>query len=187
MMDAFSYLSVVLSIILGFAITQILQGYRALLLTRAPVHGGWLSLVWSVLILLFVTQSWWASFGLRNHKEWTFLSFAAILLQMSLIYMMAAVVLPDAPPDTPIDLSDHFDRHRQAMFGFLVAILVTSVLKDLLVDGHWPTALNLAFHAMLAITALAGMWFTARWIQVVIVLSVSLGFFTYVITLFSRL
>ena len=34
-MDAFSYLSVLLSIILGLAIQQILQGYRALILARA--------------------------------------------------------------------------------------------------------------------------------------------------------
>ena len=33
-MDAFSYLSVLLSIILGLAIAQVLQGYRALLLAR---------------------------------------------------------------------------------------------------------------------------------------------------------
>lgn len=33
-MDAFSYLSVLLSIILGLAIQQILQGYRALILRR---------------------------------------------------------------------------------------------------------------------------------------------------------
>jgi hypothetical protein len=35
--DAFSYLSVLLSIIIGLAITQVLQGYRALLLSRAHV------------------------------------------------------------------------------------------------------------------------------------------------------
>jgi hypothetical protein len=33
-MDAFSYLSVLLSIIIGLAITQVLQGYRGLLLAR---------------------------------------------------------------------------------------------------------------------------------------------------------
>ena len=41
-MDAFSYLSVLLSIILGLAITQILQGYRALLLARSHVRFDWL-------------------------------------------------------------------------------------------------------------------------------------------------
>jgi hypothetical protein len=35
MMDAFGYLSVLLSIILGLAIAQVLQGYRSLLLAGA--------------------------------------------------------------------------------------------------------------------------------------------------------
>ena len=37
-MDAFSYLSVLLSIILGLAIAQVLQGYRAILLARGRVR-----------------------------------------------------------------------------------------------------------------------------------------------------
>jgi len=34
-MDSFSYLSVILSIVLGLAITQVLLGFRGLILTRA--------------------------------------------------------------------------------------------------------------------------------------------------------
>ena len=34
-MDEFSYLSVLLSVILGLAVTQILKGFRGLLLSRA--------------------------------------------------------------------------------------------------------------------------------------------------------
>lgn len=71
-MDAFSYLSVLLSIILDLAIQQILQGYRALILARARVRRDWLPLVWSVLILLMVVQHWWASFGLADRPEWRF-------------------------------------------------------------------------------------------------------------------
>ncbi len=37
-MDAFSYLSVLLSIILGFAITQVLHGFRDLMQARARLR-----------------------------------------------------------------------------------------------------------------------------------------------------
>ncbi|HEU4696571.1 MAG TPA: hypothetical protein VFR92_06375, partial [Sphingomicrobium sp.] len=86
-MDAFSYLSVLLSIIIGLAITQVLQGYRALLLAKARVRSDGTALLWSVSLLLFATQAWWASFGLREHREWSFLAFAIVLLQMILLYM----------------------------------------------------------------------------------------------------
>ena len=75
-MDAFSYLSVLLSIIIGLAITQVLQGYRALLLARRHVALYAPTLAWSVYILLMATQSWWASFGLSDRRDWSFLAFA---------------------------------------------------------------------------------------------------------------
>src|SRR6185312_11679923 len=42
--DAFNYLSVLLSIILGLAITQILKGFRGLTLSRSRVVAYWPSL-----------------------------------------------------------------------------------------------------------------------------------------------
>src|SRR5881275_2088642 len=97
-MDAFSYLSVLLSIIVGLAMAQVLQGYRALLLARGRVKVSAALLIWSVLLLLFATQAWWASFGLRSREHWDFLSFGVILLQMILLYMLTAVVFPDVAP-----------------------------------------------------------------------------------------
>lgn len=37
-MDEFSYLSVLLSVILGLAVTQILKGFRGLLLSRERIQ-----------------------------------------------------------------------------------------------------------------------------------------------------
>ena len=64
-MDAFSYLSVLLSVILGLAIQQVLLGYRGLALSRERVRWYAPPLIWSGLVLLLVVQHWWSSFGLR--------------------------------------------------------------------------------------------------------------------------
>ena len=48
-MDAFSYLSVLISVILGFAIQQVLLGYRALILSRRRIRFYAPPLIWSVL------------------------------------------------------------------------------------------------------------------------------------------
>ena len=65
-MDSFNYLSVLLSIILGLAITQVLQGLRGLILTRAKVKLYIPTLIWVGLTLLIAIQGWWASFGMRT-------------------------------------------------------------------------------------------------------------------------
>lgn len=185
-MDAFSYLSVLLSIIIGLAITQVLQGYRTLLLADRPVRLDPAPLIWSVVLLLAATQGWWASFGLREHQAWNFFGFAIVLLQMVLLYMSAAVVLPDAR-DGRVDLAEHFDRHRVAFFSFLLAVLVTSVAKDLSIGGEWPSAFNLLFHAAMGVIAVVGMVFRGRTLQTALAMLGASGFLFYVGLLFARL
>lgn len=55
-MDEFSYLSVLLSVILGLAVTQILKGFRGLVLSRARVRLYWPVIGWAALVLLVCFQ-----------------------------------------------------------------------------------------------------------------------------------
>lgn len=186
-MDAFSYLSVLLSIILGLAIAQVLQGYRALLLARERVRLSPPVLIWSGLLLLFATQAWWASFGLRQRTSWDFLSFAIILLQMVLLYMLSAVVFPEVEANEGVDLVDHFERHRRIFYGLVIAMLAVSVLKDVLLDHRLPSPLNLAFHLVLATTAAVGIATRSYRVQLWLALIAVGGFVLYIFLLFARL
>ena len=145
-MDAFSYLSVLLSVILGLAIQQVLQGYRGLALSRRRVTFYAPPIVWSVLILLMVAQHWWASFGLAGRSHWNFAMFAVALVETALIYMLAALVLPDIPPDQPTDLRAHYYREAPIFFGTAAVAIVGSIVRELVIDGRLPRGPNLAFH-----------------------------------------
>jgi hypothetical protein len=160
-LDAFSYLSVLLSIILGLAITQILQGYRGLLLARGRVTFYGPTMVWTGLLLVITAQAWWSSFGLAHHRDWTFLQFCAVLLQMILLYMMCGLVLPDIGDDEPVDLRAHYYREQRPFFGAFVLMLAASVSKDWVLEGHLAGPANLAFHAVFAILAVSTM--LIRW------------------------
>lgn len=186
-MDPFSYLSVLLSIILGLAIAQVLQGYRALLLAHRRVTLSAPVLIWSGLVLLFATQAWWASFGLRGRASWDFLSFAAILLQMVLLYMLSAIIFPEVGGKDRVDLVDHFERHRRIFYGFLIAMLVVSVLKDLVLSHHLPSAENLGFHMAFAATAVVGILIASKRIQLWLALIGAAEFLLYIALLFARL
>jgi hypothetical protein len=187
MIDAFTYLSVLISIILGLAVAQVLQGYRALLLARGRIHLDPAPLIWSGLVLMIVAQAWWASFGLNGRRAWDFADFAIILVQMGLIYMLSALVLPDVPAEQPVDLARHFDRHRKAFFTFLIAMLASSIAKEGLLEHRLPSPMNLAFHLILVAIAVAGIIFRGRSIQLAIALIASAGLLAYVTLLFARL
>ena len=186
-MDAFGYLSVLISIILGLAITQVLQGYRALLLARGRIHADPAPLIWSGLVLLFAAQAWWASFGLNERHNWDFLDFGVILLQMGLLYMLSALVLPDVPAEETLDLAGHFDRHRKGFFAFLIAMLASSVLKEAVLEHRLPSPLNLTFHLVLAAIGVAGMIFRERRVQLGLSIVAVAGSLAYISLLFARL
>jgi hypothetical protein len=186
-MDAFGYLSVLLSIILGLAIAQVLQGYRALLLARGRIHADPAPLIWSGLILLFAAQAWWASFGLNARTDWDFLDFTVILVQMGLLYMLAALVLPDVPAEQPVDLARIFERHRKTFFVFLIGMLASSIIKEMLLEHRLPLPVNLSFHLVLAAIAAAGMVFRGGKTQLALAVLAVAGFLGYVALLFARL
>lgn len=186
-MDAFSYLSVLLSIILGLAITQVLQGYRVLLLSRSEIVIYAPSLVWSALLLVFAAQFWWASFGLADHKDWSFAGFGIVLLQTVLLFMMSAIVLPDMPKSGELRLRDHYFREITPFFTVSLLMLAVSVAKDWMLSGRLPDPTNLAFHAVFA--SMSMMALVSRRPRVHEVISAAMIAFVvaYIGVLFARL
>src|SRR3954468_13431631 len=150
-MDAFSYLSVLLSIIVGLGLTQVLTSGGRLIRHRGHVRFDWLPLLWAAQMLVIFVQVWWSMFGLRSYRDWTFVGFLVVLAQTCTLYMMAALVLPEHADEAEVDLAEYYRRQHRWFFGFFLATLVISVAKDKVLSGTWPTPLNLGFHAALAV------------------------------------
>ncbi len=186
-MDEFSYLSVLLSIILGLAIAQVLQGFRGILQSRKRVVFYWPSLVWSVLLLLIFVQSWWAMFGLRTHTHWTFAAFGIVLLQTICLYMLAGLVLPDFAAGETIDLRENYFAHRGWFFGIAVANGVVSIVKDLVLSGLFPNRANLIFHAIFIGTCAVAAITARVWYHAILAATAIIMFVLYILLLFANL
>ena len=186
-MNAFFYLAVLLSIVLGLSMTQVLQGYRRLLLADGPVEIYLPPLIWSGLLLVFATQLWWASFGLAGRADWSFAGFAVILLQTVLLYMMSALVLPNVPSGGPVSLKSHYYREAGPFFTVALLMLLVSVAKDAVLEGRLPDTANLGFHVLFAgITILALLVRRSRVHETIAVAMVLLAA-TYIAMLFNHL
>lgn len=186
-MDEFSYLSVLLSIIIGLGLTQLLTAAGRLIRHRDRVRVDWLPLLWAAVLLVVFVQVWWSMFGLRNHHEWTFLAFMLILAQTCTLYLMAAVVLPEQVDDSGVDLATHYDRQHRWFFGFFLATLFISVLKDLVVGGKLPSVENLGFHVLFIAVCLVAIVARKRRVQEIVGVAGALMIATYIGLLFTRL
>jgi len=186
-MDEFNYLSVLLSLIIGLAITQILKGYRGIVLARRRVRLYWPSVLWSASLLLLNVQSWWASFDLREVRVWTFAGFATLLAQTIFQYMLAAIVFPDFFGDEAVDLRAHYFAHVRAFFGLAALVLAASVAKDLVIGGTWPRPLDLVFHAVFATMLAIALLTRSEFVHKAIALIVAVLLCAYIVELFAQL
>ncbi len=186
-MDEFSYLSVLISVILGLAVTQILKGFRGILLSRARVRIYWPVIAWAALLLLICSQNWWSMFGMRNRHDWTFLQFTIVLLNTVFIYMMTALVFPDFFGEGVVDLKENFYAQRGWFFTLAFSTIVISVCKDIALDGRLPNTTNLIFHVIFGVTLFIGALTRSERYHKGLVVFGSALFVVYIVVLFGRI
>lgn len=187
MSDAFAYLSVLLSIILGLAIAEVLQGYGSLLLSRRKLKLYGPPLIWSVMMLLLATEFWWASFGLARREHWDFAAFTAVLLQTVMLYMGAAVVLPKNASDEQIDLKAHYYREATPFFAFGLMFLIVGFVKDWLLDQSFIRPLSLPFFAFFTAMTVVALVVRRAVVHEIIAPVMALATLGFFLMLFTRL
>lgn len=188
-MDAFGYLSVLISIILGLAMTQVLQGFRGLMLARSHVRSYWPALVWAALVLVICVQVWWAMFGLsqRTASQWNFLDFSLVLLQTVPLYLMAGLALPDVDAGRDVDLRGHYYAHHRWFFALLVLLILASLTRTRVLAGAWPRPADTAFQLAFAAGALVGAWTGREWYHRLMAPLAVAGVMAYIVVLFAHL
>ena len=184
-MDAFEYLGVFISLILGLGVTQLLAAVAGVLRNRATLRLDVTSMAWAATLLLVHVQAWWSLFGLHDRDDWRFAGFCAVLLPPALLYLLSALVLP--PPGARLDLAANFERHRRVFHGLLLALVASSLGRDLVLSGHLPATGNVAFHAGFAGLAVLGLRIDRPAFQRALSLLVLAAFAGYSTLLFAEL
>jgi|GEM_PF-3674649 len=79
-MDAFKWISVVLSMILGLGVTRLLAATVAVFRSRKRARLDWVPLAWAGCIFLWQLQYWWAIIELPGMiQHWTIGSFLMLV------------------------------------------------------------------------------------------------------------
>lgn len=126
-MSPFEYELVLVTIIVGLAITDKLVSLHRLLRSRSKVRWHWLPLVAALLVLLTLLQFWWGFYRLGRVEIWNqYGAFLLLLLQLILMFLLACAALPDDERDG-LDLLAYYDDNRRYfwMLFSLVALMAT--------------------------------------------------------------
>src|SRR3989440_9478489 len=93
-MDPFSYLSVLISIILALGMTRVLAGVGEMLQARARRRIYWVHAVWVVNLFVYLVVAWWIFYRWRTQQPWTFLLFVFVLISPTILYLASIVLFP---------------------------------------------------------------------------------------------
>jgi len=134
-MDAFSYLSVLISIILALGMTRVLAGVGEMLQARARRRIYWVHVVWIVNLFLYLVVAWWIFYRWRNQQPWTFFLFIFVLISPTILFLASLLLFPpESALDEFIDYKQHYYANHRAFF-VLFALFTPIDFVDSLLKG----------------------------------------------------
>lgn len=117
-MDAFNYLTVMVSIVMGLGLTQLLAGIGNFVQIRRRVRFYWLHTIWVLLLISLHMHMWWSFWVLRQVTDWNYATFAFVLVGPALLVIASHIAVPELI-DGQIDIERHYYDTRTIFFGLL--------------------------------------------------------------------
>lgn len=135
-MSRFEYLSVLVSIVIAYAMSEALSGWGQMIRVRDRMRFYPLQLGWSVLSVLLMVQWWWGGFWkFRDAGDLGYFHFLAILSEPVLLVLLTFVLSPRPDELAGRDLRAEYFRNRRWSFGIAALLLFELALVDAFV-GH---------------------------------------------------
>ena len=155
-MTQHEYIFVAVSIILGLAITRLLNSVAMLIRVHERVEFHWASVLWSINILVYALQLWWVGWDLRGLETWTFPQFMTLIFASVCIYGAAEIALP-MPENGKLDLLAHSQGlGRFSAASMLVYLLIGPIVNlGMLSNPLLPSLIIPAIGALLMALVIA--------------------------------
>jgi len=74
MNDAFDYIAVLVSIVLGLCATLVMSQLSEAIQAHHRKHGYWVHTVWMVNLFIYLILEWWVFYRWHNTTAWNFFS-----------------------------------------------------------------------------------------------------------------
>ena len=130
-MSPFEFITVFVSLIVGFALSHILRAVSDLYEIRERVKPYWLNSLWVVTVIMWSIFTWWGLWMLSIDRiDWTYAQYWFLVMNVSSIYFFTTLVLPKATDDGTIDLETHFYSVHKAFFSIVAFSLFSSAVVN---------------------------------------------------------
>ena len=130
-MSPFEFITVFVSLIVGFALSHILRAVSDLYEIRERVKPYWLNSLWVVTVIMWSIFTWWGLWMLSIDRiDWTYAQYWFLVMNVSSIYFFTTLLLPKATDDGTIDLEKHYYSVHKAFFSIVAFSLFSSAVLN---------------------------------------------------------
>ena len=144
-MDMFEYVMVLVSIIVGLALTHLLQGMVDVVQRPRRLKIVSIHLVWVFYTLVTVAFWWWWQFKLQELTQvWTFQAYLFVLFFAGLLYFISTLLFPKVL-DPDLDLDAFFYDRRGWFFGATALYFVVDLADSRMKGAEHFASLGLEY------------------------------------------
>ncbi len=142
-MGYFEYVMVLISIIIGLALTHILTALGSAV-HRLRGHGPPIKLdaiylIWIVSVLIMLVSFWWTEFKFQDSvTEWTFGLYLFLVALAISLFLLAVVLVPPGMKGVD-DSYEYFMAGRRWFFGTFFVVTVLDLVDTSLKGVDWVT------------------------------------------------
>jgi hypothetical protein len=133
MNDAFNYVAVLVSIIIGLAATRLLSGMSEMLQAANRPRIYWIHVMWLLTLFMEVLLFWWMLYRWHYTANWTFFLFVWVTHPSILLYLASAVLFPgELETSGSSSWRDYYYKNRRSFFLIFGAIAPLDIVDTLL-------------------------------------------------------
>jgi hypothetical protein len=133
-MDRFSFVMVLLSIIVGLGVTELLTNIARQIQSFGRTKFSWLHSLLVALVFVSLLQQWWESWDQRLVEDWSFLTLLMMLGGPVGLYLISHLLYPATPEDT--DFEAYYFQRSKTVYLIAAGTVVLATLYRPLSFGH---------------------------------------------------
>ena len=149
--------------ILGLGVARLLTSGVAVFRSRGSARLDWVPIAWAICVFIWQLQYWWSVIELAGLIEtWTLGDFLILLGHALLLFVAAALVLPNSELPEGADLRESFKHDGRWALLFLSAYFFLALLTSWHFWGDSPLSFVGGLMAVLFVLPLAFLSISSR-------------------------
>jgi len=143
-MTDFEFLSVLVSIVIGFGLTHLLGGLGHAYHFRRVSKMDAVHVAWTIAVFFVLVLNWWVFLLFRSFDTWTFSVFFTVILWTTCFYVLALALYPPRL-SKDVDYRELFEANRTWFLSTFTIMIVLDLIVTVMRDQAIPEPHYIAF------------------------------------------